>query len=175
MQIKQVQMAYAPEEDRILMRLNTDKNRELRCWLTRRMIKLLLPKLDQTMQDLVTSDQPLKPESRQALIDMTREATRMQSNLNTPFYESPDKETLLSNSPLLIAKIDFIPAKQTLKSELIIRLATPEGKGFELKLTEKLQHGLIDMLIMTCEKANWGLPFRSGHFVVSREDKKVLN
>lgn len=175
MQIKQIQLAYAPEEDRILMRLNTDKNRELRCWLTRRMVNSLLPKLDQSMQEHLTSDRPLNEQTRQALVDMTREATRINSDYSTPFYESQDKETLLGNNPLLVARIELTTAKQINKSDIALRLSNPEGKGFELKLTEKLQHGFIDLLLTTCEKAKWGLDFRQNNMLASTSGKKVLN
>jgi hypothetical protein len=67
MQIKQLQVAYAPEHDRILMRINSAENQEVRVWLTRRMVRMLIPSLDEMMQKLLASDRPLNDAGRKGL------------------------------------------------------------------------------------------------------------
>ena len=43
--INQLQMSYSPEEDRVLLRLNTTSAEEFRFWLTRRYCQLMVPAL----------------------------------------------------------------------------------------------------------------------------------
>ena len=38
MQIHQMSVTYLPEQDRILMRINTTEGEEMRMWLTRRLM-----------------------------------------------------------------------------------------------------------------------------------------
>ncbi len=52
MHIRQMQASYQTDQDRILLRLNTFEGEELRIWLTRRMLKALLPHLQQLASGL---------------------------------------------------------------------------------------------------------------------------
>ena len=44
--INQLQMSYSPEEDRVLLRLNTTSAEEFRFWLTRRYCQLMVQALN---------------------------------------------------------------------------------------------------------------------------------
>ncbi|MDX1668574.1 MAG: hypothetical protein R3194_04095 [Limnobacter sp.] len=174
MQIRQLQLAYAPEQDRILMRINSSANQEVRCWLTRRMVILLLPNIEKVMQNLLASDRPLNDVGRKALLDMNREVSLYTANYQTPFQEDI-KDIPLGTDPLLISQVELKPASEQASKDLILKLATKEGKGFEMRMAEQLQHGFVDLLIKTCEQAKWDLKYRGAPSIIERPDSKHLN
>ena len=45
--LAQIQIRFAPVEDRLLMRLSTDDGAEFRFWLTRRYVRIMWPILHQ--------------------------------------------------------------------------------------------------------------------------------
>jgi hypothetical protein len=162
MQIKQLQIAYAPEHDRILMRIHSGDNQEVRCWLTRRMVQMLVPSLNKMMQDLLASDRPLSEEGRKALLNMNREAVLQHANFQTPFQDELNN-TPLGAEPLLITHIELRSTHGNLPTELTLKLSTSNHKGFEMRMAEQLQHGFANLLLKACEQAQWGLAFIPMH------------
>ena len=51
MQIHQMSVSYLPEQDRILMRVNTVEGEEMRMWLTRRLMVGLWPLLSKLLTE----------------------------------------------------------------------------------------------------------------------------
>ena len=51
MQIHQMSVTYLPEQDRILMRINTTEGEEMRMWLTRRLMVGLWPLLSKLLTE----------------------------------------------------------------------------------------------------------------------------
>ena len=51
MQIHQMSVTYLPEQDRILMRINTTEGEEMRMWLTRRLMVGLWPLLTKLLTE----------------------------------------------------------------------------------------------------------------------------
>ena len=174
MQIKQLQIAYAPEHDRILMRINSADQQEVRCWLTRRMVRLLLPSLDDMMQKLLASDRPLSEAGRKALLAMSREASLYSADFKSQFYDK-NTNTPLGTEPLLITQIELRPCGEIHNMDLTLRLCTSDGKGFEMRMAEQLQHGFADLLIKSCEQAQWELAFKGTSSIVERPEARHLN
>ncbi len=52
MQMKQVNISYAPIEDRLLLRINTTDEAELRLWITRSVAIKMMPDLEHTEKQL---------------------------------------------------------------------------------------------------------------------------
>lgn len=174
MQIKQLQIAYAPEHDRILMRINSSDQQEVRCWLTRRMINMLVPSFDEMMQKLLASDRVLNDSGRKALLDMSREVSLYSADFQTPFQDQ-SAALPLGPEPLLITQIELRPVTEGNGAELLLKLATSDGKGFEMRMAEQLQHGFADLLIKTCQQADWGLNFKSAPTIIERPESRHLN
>lgn len=174
MQIKQLQLAYAPEHDRMLLRINSTDNQEVRCWLTRRMVQMLVPSLDDMMQKLLAIDRPLNDVGRKALLEMSREVSLYSADFKTPFQDK-GTSTPLGAEPLLITQIELRPSGEGYATELLLKLCTSNGKGFEMKMAEQLQHGFADLLIKTCEQAEWGLRFKSTSSIIERPESRHLN
>lgn len=174
MQIKQLQLAYAPEQDRILMRINSSDKQEIRCWLTRRMVNLLIPSIDKVQQNLLASDRPLSEQGKKALLEMSREASLYEVDYRTPFQDSANN-TPLGAEPLLVTQIELKAAGGENPTDLILKLATSEGKGFEMRMAEQLQHGFSDLLVKTCKQADWGLSTRGVSSIIERPETGRLN
>lgn len=174
MQIKQLQLAYAPEEDRMLMRINSSENLEVRCWLTRRMVSLLIPGLDKMMGKLLSSDRPLSDMGRKALLEMSREVSLYSADFATPFQEE-NNQTPLGAEPLLITQVELRPAGEGNNTDLVLKLKTSDGSGFEMRMAEQLQHGFADLLIKTCAQADWALEFKATPTILERPETRHLN
>lgn len=174
MQIKQIQVAYAPEEDRLLLRINSSEGDEVRCWLTRRMVSLLLPNMDKMMEKLLASDRPLNDTGRKALLEMSREVSLYSADFQTPFQDKP-KSTPLGAEPLLVTRIELKAAGEGNNTDLILKLGTSKGAGFEMRMAEQLQHGFADLLAKTCSQAEWGLKFKGISSIIERPESRHLN
>lgn len=174
MYIKQLQLAYAPEHDRVLMRINSSDNQEVRCWLTRRMVKLLVPGLDDMMQRLLASDRPLNETGRKALLEMSREVSLYSADFKTKFNDK-DTTTPLGTEPLLITQIELKPIHEPGKTDILLKLTTSDSRGFEIRMAEQLQHGFADLLIKTCAQALWDLEFKSTSSIIERPESRHLN
>ncbi|MFP5483869.1 MAG: hypothetical protein ACLGGW_11395, partial [Gammaproteobacteria bacterium] len=174
MQIKQLQVAYAPEHDRILMRINSAENQEVRVWLTRRMVRMLIPSLDEMMQKLLASDRPLNEAGRKALLEMSREVSLYSADFKSPFQDK-NTTTPLGADPLLITQIELRPSGEAHNTDLVLKLVAGSGKGFEMRMAEQLQHGFADLLIKTCGQADWGLHFKSVPSIIERPETRHLN
>lgn len=158
--IKQLQLAYSAEQDRILIRINSDDAQEVRCWLTRRMVLRLMPSIKTVMKTMITVDHPLAEPAREALLDMSRQAALQQADFSTPFTETPQKLPL-GAEPLVVTQIELLPMPQSPGSELLMKLSTSNGYGFEIRMAEQLQHGFYELLRKTLEQADWGFEIPS--------------
>ncbi|WP_370264284.1 hypothetical protein [Limnobacter sp.] len=174
MQIKQLQIAYAPEHDRLLMRINSAENQEVRVWLTRRMVRLLIPSLDDMMQKLLASDRPLNDVGRKALLEMSREVSLYSADFKSPFQDK-NTTTPLGADPLLITQIELRPAAEGHGTDLMLKLVSGSGKGFEMRMAEQLQHGFADLLVKACQQAEWGLQFKGTSSIIERPESRHLN
>lgn len=174
MQIKQLQVAYAPEHDRILMRINSTEDQEVRVWLTRRMVRMLIPSMDEMMQKLLTSDRPLSDAARKALLEMSREASLSSANFKNAFQDK-NTTTPLGADPLLVTQMELRSNAEGHSTDLILKLAASNGKGFEMRMAEQLQHGFANLLVQTCDQADWGLHFKTAPSSVEPLELRHLN
>ncbi|MFN7834565.1 MAG: hypothetical protein ACK5NY_02035 [Burkholderiaceae bacterium] len=154
MHIRQFQVGYAPEHDRILVRISSSEKQEVRCWLTRRMVKMLLPNLSDMMQKLLTSDRILSPAARSAILAMNREVAIYSADLATRYDDNFDSLPL-GAEPLLVTQIELHPLGENGAPDIILRLFTASGQGFELRMAEQLQHGLYNLIARACDQAEW--------------------
>ncbi len=154
--IRQLQLAYSAEHDRILIRINSDDGQEVRCWLTRRMVSRLLPSIRTVMKTMMTIDRPLPEPAKEALLDMNREVALQNADFKTPFAEKP-QALPLGAEPLLVTQIEMLPLGQTANGELLVKFSTSNGFGFEIRMAESLQHGFQELMRKTLAQADWGL------------------
>lgn len=167
MQIHQMSVSYLPEQDRILMRVNTREGEEMRMWLTRRLMVGLYPLLTRLLTDhllklegagasLEKADESLK----RMLADFRKEEFLRKADFDTPYQEGP-AALPLGEEPLLITDVDATPqAGGPLK--LTFNERPPSGetpRSFNMEMLPKLMQGLMHLLDTALVQSGWREPF----------------
>jgi hypothetical protein len=151
--LHQIQIRFEPEQDRLLLRVNTQTGAELRYWLTRRIVKRLLPVLARTLEsaDEKVVSQPT-PEARKAVSEFRREEALSQSDFSKPFQEQPT-HTPLGEEPILVSKVSIRRTEQG----LLLRLFPKDGQALNLMLQERVMHTLCELIRRGVRLADWDL------------------
>lgn len=160
-------VSYLPEQDRVLLRVNTTEGEEMRLWLTRRLLAGLWPLLTRLL-----SDHLLRTEAAGSLLDRDDESLRSMladfrkeeflrhADFDTPFREA-DSRLPLGEEPLLVTDVDASasPAGQLRLgfNERPAQGASP--RSFQLELEPRLMQGLMHLLDQALAQAQWREPF----------------
>jgi len=143
MSVRQLQVANDNVQDRLVLRVATGNNEEIRIFLTRRFLREIWPHLSRILSTQLTT--PEAPASSAP--------PGGQASFEEPFKE--DNPTYpLGMTPLLASEATFeTPGQNQLR--LILR----EGKerSFTLLLNTELLQALCSMLRAASEKAKWDL------------------
>ena len=159
--LHQLQATYQPHQDRILLRLNTTENEELRVWLTRRMMKGLLPNLVQITTELVNRQpQPASHDSTKphALANFKKQEALALADFSKPF-ESNSPVLPLGGNPLLISSVHMTPLQAgqlRLGFEEAADGANP-ARSFSVTMTQPVFHSLLHLLESTLTATQWNL------------------
>jgi hypothetical protein len=167
MQIHQMSVTYLPEQDRILMRINTRDSEEMRIWLTRRLMVGLWPLLTRLLTDhllkleaagsnLRAADDSLK----KMLTDFRKEEFLSKADFDTPYQETPLKLPL-GEDPLLVTDVDATPQPGG-PLKLSFNERPPGGekpRSFNLEMQPKLMQGLMHLLEQALNQSQWREPF----------------
>ncbi len=167
MNIHQLSVNYIQEQDRILMRINTTADDELRLWFTRRLSLGLLPLLGKIVADHTAKLEAIKPghislsaaadaQTRQMLTEFKRAELLQKSDFATPFKEVPSKLPL-GTEPLLVTEVSVTPlptGQLQLKFNETIPGATAP-RGFQVSLEQNLVHGFLHLLDKAVETSLW--------------------
>ncbi len=166
MNIRQLTVVYLPEQDRLLVRLNTHGQEELRLWLTRRLVLRLWPALQQQAQAQASrqaglaSPQALHdPAAQSALADFQKADSLSRTDFNTPF-DAGARHLPLGDAPVLVTEVSLTPTRDG-----AIRLGFQEKldahtppRSFELTLSPQLLHGWMHLLEQALEQSQWIAP-----------------
>ena len=168
MQIHQMSVTYLPEQDRILMRINTTEGEEMRMWLTRRLMVGLWPLLSKLLTEhllkLESAGASLagaNPELKKMLADFRKEEFLQHADFDTP-YEEGQPEHPLGEEPLLVTDVDAAPlANGPLRLNFNER--PPNGaskpRSFQMEMQPKLMQGLMHLLDHALLQSQWREPF----------------
>ncbi|MBE0622891.1 MAG: hypothetical protein IH605_20055 [Burkholderiales bacterium] len=153
MRLHQLKLDFIPEQDRLLLRVSTDNQLEMRLWLTRRALRLLWPQLVNILRSSPEIALQSNPQARDALVGIQHERALRQANFANPFEEVP-RELPLGPEPILVARI------QTNKDEhgnLVLGLLPQDGQGINLTLDNNLLHSLCKLLQNAAAKSDWDI------------------
>lgn len=143
MSVRQLQIANDSIQDRLILRVATNNNEEIRVFITRRFLREIWPHLTRMLVcHLATPDVPAE-----AL------ATPEPATFGQAFKE--DNPTYpLGSTPLLASEVTFEG-----KGEEITRLIFREGRerSFALALNGELLQALCAMLRAASEQAEWNI------------------
>lgn len=170
MQIHQMSVTYLPEQDRILMRINTTAGEESRLWLTRRLMVGLWPLLSKLLTEHLlklelagASLAGANPELRKMLADFRKEEFLQHADFETPYREGQARSSV-DAEPLLVTDVDVTPLPDG-----PLRLAFNERTGqagsevqprsFQMEMTPKLMQGLMHLLDQALLQSGWRDPF----------------
>lgn len=143
MQIRQLQIANDHLQDRLVLRVATQANEEVRIWITRRFLRELWPHLAGILGKQA-APVPVAAE----------EAAGEPPSFEQPFVDA-DATYPLGSKPLLTNEVKF----DTL-SDGSYNLTFREGRerSFQLALTADLFQAFCAMLRAGAEQAQWNLP-----------------
>ena len=164
MQIHQMSVTYLPEQDRILMRINTTDGEEMRMWLTRRLMVGLWPLLTKLLTEHLlklesagASLSGANPELKKMLADFRKEEFLQHADFDTPYKEGQARLPL-GEEPLLVTDVDATPlANGPLRLNFNERPPNGDSKprSFQMEMQPKLMQGLMHLLDQALLQSQW--------------------
>ena len=153
MRLHQLKLDFVPEQDRLLLRVSTDDQVEVRLWLTRRALRLLWPLLVQMVRSSPDVVRQSNPQARDALVGMQHEQALRRANFAQSFEEAP-RAMPLGPEPILVARI------KTNRDDCgnhVLGLLPQQGQGIYLTLDNTLLHSLCKLVQDAAAKADWDI------------------
>ena len=185
MMIHQLQASFSVEHDRILVRMNTQSAEELRLWLTRRIVKKLLPHLVQATTRLVNAQAQLASHDgadANALAQFRKQETLQQADFKTPF--DAQAATLPIGSEPLLATVVHITSGDNgvLRIGFVEKIPhVAESRSFEVTLELALLHGFLHLIETALHHADWDItpggvePLRQTDAFAAIEPPRYMN
>jgi len=181
MNVHQLSIAYVPEQDRILVRVNTKEGRELQFWLTRRLTLGLSPLLDKVVTEhaarhggLATAHVATMDDlAKKAVAQFQRTETLKKADFATP-YKASEASVPLFDHPLLVTEVNIAPLTngqlrlscaeklpgQAVASSIVAGgpvtgPAVPPPRSFQMALSEQLIHAFVHLLERAVVQSRW--------------------
>jgi hypothetical protein len=154
--MNQINITFNPLEDRLLLRTTTKQNDaalEYKIWLTRRLVKLLIPVLDKMLENESQVLTQVSGDNRKAVLEFQQQAALAQTDFSTP-YSTENKQTPLGDDPLLVSKIH---AGKDQNGKPVLSLKTEDDKGVSLGMTTQMIHSFKSLLANGMSKAGWDI------------------
>jgi hypothetical protein len=151
MRLRQLKLDFSSEHDRLLLRILTDEEAELRFWLTRRYVRLLWPALLQTATRIGAAGQQADPEAKKALLEFEHERAVQQADFSKPYDESA-KNLPLGAAPILAARFQ---CAQDGKGNAIVSVLPADGQGINLTMDPVLLHSFMKLLQGAIARSEW--------------------
>lgn len=169
--LSQIQVSFAPAEDRLLLRDSTDEHTEFQFWLTRRYVRLLWPILEQ-MVAVTPADHPSAPTHARAAIAEFEQASALASADFDTQYDAEGATRPLGQTPVLVTRIQ---RKCSNTGAAVLCMHPAEGLGIEVALDRHILHSLRALLRNAVAKAQWDLALPTERTTVVHEVSETLN
>ena len=150
MRLHQIRIDYHPEQDRLLLRVNTDDGAELRFWLTRRFVKGLWPALLRAAETVGEARAQPDPAVRKAMLEFEHEKAVSQADFATP-YKAPINLPL-GAEPLLVTRLRAQPDG---RGNALIAMHPTQGQGMDLSMDAMLLHSFSRLIQGAVGKTDW--------------------
>ena len=160
--LHQINLGYSPEEDRLLLRINTTGKTEYRLWMTRRYVKLLWKLLTKSVESLPDVKAQAAPETREAVKSFQRQEARQSADYSKK-YEDKEAKRPLGDKASLLTDVRAGPGKNGTQ----LTLQTNYGRAINLSLERKLLYSLLDLLVSSTKQAEWNLDLRAEDVAVA--------
>ena len=146
-------MQFSPEEDRIVLRLNTMKQEAFRFYVTRRYVQVLWPVLNRLLESDFRRREPEKGHVAKDVLDFERQRAMGGANFGQAYAEDRMSFPLGEEIQLLTG----VRVKEGPKGGNILCLITAGGKALEFGVNSGFLHTFGELLKGTVQKADWGL------------------
>lgn len=178
MNIHQLQLTYSTQEDRLILRINSKENEEIRLFLTRRMLVSFWDILTQAVNHSIS--QKTFDDIKNPAINSTPEVQKMKqqvqhqdivdkSDYKTPFNEG--NKFPIGESPALIEKITINTLENTTTTLIFY---SNNGQNINLNLNQQLLHNLSDLIIKVIPSTDWNITLAGGINMLITEGKGNL-
>ena len=133
-------MSYSPEEDRVMLHLNTTSTAEFGFWLTRRYCQLMVQALSAHRAARPDVSKQVSPVARKAVEDFKREAANSEGNLKDNFQ--PSGTFPMGETPVLAHKLSYKASGST----LALTIDPKSGHGVMIALNPTLNFDVPKLL-----------------------------
>ena len=151
--LNQIQMSFAPAEDRLLLRISATDGTEYRFWLTRRYVQLLWPVLTKILANHPQVREQVTNQAKETVLSFQHEQAVQQADFKQSFKEHP-AALPLGDAPLLLAKAQLKPGPDAGNT---LSLLPEQGQGIDLAMNTEMVHAFVRLLITTTAKTDWAL------------------
>jgi hypothetical protein len=152
-QLSQIQISFAPIEDRLLLRISTDEQAEFRFWLTRRYVKLLWPLLEQLLASDTAVAVQTSDLARTAVMDFQQADALANADFDTAYNDTANTLPLGEAAVILV----HVQGKRGADGIPILCMHPRHGVGIEIALEPNILHSLRALLRQALETADWAL------------------
>ena len=160
MQIAQLQVAFDPRADRLLMRIASQTNEEFRVALTRRLVKALWPHLQRMLESHLAEASPAAPSDAptQAAEPAKAPQPNEETAAGTGTYSEPFDDSKLTHplgdEPVLAMESRLQPRKGPICR---VMLGEVRARQVTFDCDRELMLALCAMIRATVDKAEWNL------------------
>lgn len=181
MNIHQLQITYSNQEDRLILRINSQERDEMRLFLTQRIMILFWDILIQSInhytqqQTLNNAKEPavnLAPKVEEIQQQIQHQNIIDQSDYKTPFNDG--NKFPAGESPILVEKITI---NNLANNTSTLIFSSGDGQNISLNLNQQLLHNLSNLIIKVIPSTNWdiGLMDKANALIPENRDKLALH
>jgi len=145
--------SYVPEQDRLLLKINTTGQTEFRFWITRRYLALLWQVLSQIAGGFGKAGFALDSATRAEVANLAHEELKKGMDIRTQYQNGGHFP--LGEDPVLLVKITT--HKPDASGNRKLSLLPDQGRGIDLNLDENLTHSLMRVLQEPAAVADWSI------------------
>lgn len=151
MKLHQLALNYVATEDRLLLRASREDGQEYQCWLTRRLVKALLPGLGKLLHsDPGVAADPVVGAEKLAF----QHAAAVQRNQFKPEFTAGELAPECADGPMLVQRMQM---RRGESGSYQLNLAAQDGPAIHLGLSETLMHGFLRLLQQALRTSEWDL------------------
>ena len=169
MNIHQIQCAYQPLEDRILLRILSGDRAEFRFWLTRRYVRLLWQVLLKMLERDPSNATMPDENTRRAMMGFQHENMVRTGQFTQPFEEGPVAMPL-GDVPVLLSRISGKPAGTNGNNQQSLSMHPEKGQGIDLGVDSRLLHLISKLLVDAVKQSDWDLKLAIDPDFVARQE-----
>lgn len=151
--LRQINIKYEAEHDRLLLRIRVGESEEVRLWLTRRYVAKLWPALLKVLEKSPRVSAQASPGARQAVMAFQHQDAVSRADFKRD-YEEGKPQAALGEAPLLVNASRF---KLADPNRPVLSFQTVEGKQVTINLNVETLHSFCRLVQQAARAAAWEL------------------